>query len=179
MTMATRPVASVRDVLYDQNPTEQIAQSLRDHHLSTGGLPALRRLTPRVIDEIDRRIAGHVSTLADVPIGEVVLARLRSHRAISEAIRRADQPADTVELAHHRIVVTYQPRIDVLLEEQPVWSIDVELALEISIESAVVAVRAGRLVSVTVGDCDCVATLAVNGTELAQGTARLAAGMQL
>jgi hypothetical protein len=182
MTMVTRPVASVRDVLYDGNATDQIARSMRDHQLSSGVRPALSRLAPRVIDEIDRRIAVHVSALAEISIGEVALNGLRSHAAIPDAIRRSEQcPATPViaTLARHRIAVTYQPRIDVLLEDQPVWTIDIELALVLTVESAVAAIRAGRLASVTLGDCDCAATLGVNNVELAHGEARLPTGMQL
>jgi hypothetical protein len=147
-----------------------------------------RRLAPDTVDEL---LAGTSSALrgaARTEVGRViddilrmdtldaVMLGWRKHRLLTEAARRTVASPDrreVVELARHRIAGSYQPRIDVFVDNVKVGQIDLALNISATVIGMCGVVSDGRLVALRSGHIDLAAILRCEGLALVKGERRI------
>lgn len=107
------------------------------------------------------------ATLSTVDLAAVLAAGWSHYAALRDAGRAtlADPAVSrVVELARHEITSEQHPYVDVLVDEVPVTRVNLQVRLVLVIVGLAATVRAGRLVTLTGGDCEATASFAVEGT---------------
>ena len=145
-------------------------------------------LDPEVVDDLltnaSSTLRGAAATEVGRAIGAVVNMDVidalalgwRKHGLLAEAARRTvSSPGsqEVVELASHRITSSYNPNIEVLLDDHRVGQIDVSLILTANVVGLVGVVTRGRLTSLKSGHIDLSAVLKCQGADLAKGERRI------
>jgi hypothetical protein len=93
----------------------------------------------------------------------------RGHNELTAAARRTLAAPDSTELvrpATHRITVTRQPYVRIVVNGQSVADVELGLTLVFDISAMTAGVSAGQLVALHSGRCSITATLAIQGTEV-------------
>jgi len=121
--------------------------------------------------EVMRTIDG----LLDLDLGALVVAGWKKHAALTaaaEQTRAVPGTSAVVTLAEHTVSSTHKPHVDLLVREKRVARVHVELSVQITVRGLAATIRGGRLVSLTGGQGEISARLAVEDRELAHRTAR-------
>jgi len=120
-------------------------------------------------------IAATVALL-DFNMIELLVDGWREHGDLTHAARRTLAKPGTKELvalATHRITVSQQPSIDILLNGQVEATLHLALTLEFDVSAAVAEVSEGMMVALHSGRCDITATLTVEGADALDGHKRI------
>jgi hypothetical protein len=78
-----------------------------------------------------------------------------------------------VSLASHRVRMSQQPSVAVLVDGRQVASLRLSLSLVFDVKALLARVRAGRLAAVLAGSCDVTAALAIDDIDIASRQAHL------
>ncbi len=117
--------------------------------------------------------AATAAGLLDVRLDGLLLSGWRLHHDLTGAARRTlASPGSTelVDLIRHQVTAAQEPSVAVLVDGRQVATIQLGLTVEFDISALVAAVKAGLLVAVHAGSCDVTATLAIQGTEVQNGS---------
>lgn len=154
----------------DQDTGQALAQAL-DHSGVLGSLDSsLRQVSQAGRQAADRQVIDLAQGLLDLDLGDLVVAGWQKEGELAAAAERTAADPDrseVVELASHRITSRHRPRVDLLINDVHVATVGFELGLEFLIKALVASVRGGQVVSLYSGSCEAIATLAVEGVQVA------------
>ncbi len=190
MTTATLDdTATVRDLLFGgvpREPTDMLAESLREHGTIRALIPGLRSLTAAV----DREVAAAMDGLLSLNLADMVAAGWKKYEALRQAARRTrDAPTteEIVALATHMIESSHHPTVELFIDGKSIASIEIELRIAFTMAGVLAVVRQARLTEVRTGTCTVTGSLAVQQTLITKrqrrfdlaGAVRLGHGVQL
>jgi hypothetical protein len=159
---------------------EELSRSLSERGVARTGLHGLRRLSGSALGAVDREIANVTNGLLDLDIGDVLVSGWRKYGSLREAARHtlaAPGSEEVVILATHRIVATFRPCVDLLVDGVKVNTFEFELTLVLDLDGLVAVVRDGRLEALRGGDCVLTATLSLEGGQLARRQGHIDPGL--
>ena len=175
--LPTRPDTALT-VLF--GPDEKNLDRLRDTILATGtGASldrALRKLPPPTRDAAAREVTTATAELLDINLIDVLLRGWREYADLTSAARRtlaAPDATELVSLASHRVRMSQQPSVAVLVDGHQVANLCMGLLLVFDLNAVLARVRAGRLAAVISGSCDVTATLAIDDIDIVSKQAHL------
>jgi hypothetical protein len=184
--MTTAPLddtATVRDLLFGdvpREPTNMLAESLREHGIIRALIPGLPRLTAAV----DREVAAATDGLLSLDLADMVAAGWKKYEALRQAARRTrDAPTteEIVALATHMIESSHHPTVELFIDGKSVATIEIELKIAFTMAGVLAVVRQARLTEVRTGTCTVTGSLAVQQTWITKRQRRfdLAAAVRL
>lgn len=116
-------------------------------------------------------IAKDILAYLDVPIGSLAASAYEKHERMERAKRETAQAPGSrqvVQLMEHKITNELKPRIEMEVKGVTQTLLGLELATELSVESATAVVESGRLVDIAPGSAKVSVTLSAGGVELAK-----------
>jgi hypothetical protein len=136
----------------------------------------LKRLPPPMRDAAAREVTTATAELLDINLVDVLLRGWREYADLTSAARRtlaAPGTTELVSLASHRVSMSQQPSVAVLVDGRQVANLRLGLSLAFEVKAVLARVRAGRLVAVVSGSCDVTATLAIDDIDIVSRRAQL------
>lgn len=172
------PTLTLRDVFLPDGDAVSLDWSAVD-----GGtkLTELKAKLASVASEIPWRFANDsilrkVPSLLNVGLLDDVLLKVWNKGKLFQKYldpeKYAAQDAVHVALAEHTVKSEHHPRLEILLNGEPVGTIDFEVTVEIEVKGAVVEVRDGRIWKISAGDLQLEGELACEGVILAQAKSK-------
>ena len=128
-----------------------------------GGVPS--GLVGAASDEVGSIVAG----LLEMDVFDLLVAGWRKHAALMAAARQTlETPGEeqVVELATHRVTSTHRPRIELVVDDVVVGSVDVQIDVSFVLHAVRAVVSAGRLTAVRSGLVDLGAELSCEGVPI-------------
>ncbi len=177
----TSTVASRREtaaaLLFGASKESQEAAAQRDlgPHLRKN-LGVLARLPETIRDRAVAAIIAATMVLLQFDVIELLVDGWREHHDLTDAARHTLAKTGSTELvvlATHRITVSQQPSVDLVLNGERVETVQLELTIQFDISAAVAGVIAGMMTALHSGRCDITATLAIQGAEAIQRQKRI------
>jgi hypothetical protein len=169
MTTAPARPDTVLTLLF--GPAEQQLDTLTRAiatNASTGS--ALEKLPQAARDIAAREAAAVTAGLLDINLADLLLAGWREYQDLTSAARRtlaAPGSSELVQLATHRVTLSQQPYVAVLVDGHQIARVQIGLSVVFDLSAVLARVRAGYLAGVHAGNCDITATLAINDEEVA------------
>ena len=159
------------DLLF--GPDADAAETLAREILSPGGDQNLGRALAD-LSETTRKAAVQeaatiVAALLKVDLIGVLVRGWREHRDIVSAARRtlaAPGSTELVSMSAHEVTVDQRPSVSVLVDGQPVATLQLGLSIVFDVNALLLGISGGRLMAVHSGRCEITATLAVQGADL-------------
>jgi hypothetical protein len=159
------------DLLF--GPDADAAETLSREILSPGGDQNLGRALAD-LSETTRKAAVQeaattVAALLKVDLIGVLVRGWREHWDIVSAARRtlaAPGSTELVSMSAHEVTVDQRPSVSVLVDGQPVATLQLGLSIVFDVNALLLGISGGRLVTVHSGRCEITATLAVQGADL-------------
>jgi len=130
---------------------------------------ALKKLPPPTRDVAAREVTTATAELLDINLVDVLLRGWREYADLTSAARRTLAAPDTselVSLTSHRVRMSQQPSVAVLVDGRQVADLRLGLSLVFEVKAVLARVRAGQLVAVVSGNCDVTATLAIDDVDI-------------
>ncbi|GAA2027562.1 hypothetical protein GCM10009819_08770 [Agromyces tropicus] len=153
-----------------------LARVADEQGVGAAATEAIARLTAAgggfVCDEVGKM----ADSLLDLDVTDVLAHAWDRAKAIDEAraTSRVEPGTETiVPLATHTATAKYEPRVDVVIDEVPITSVDLEAKLELTLRGALLAFRGGELASVRSGDLEVTGTLSCEGVRIGRRTTTL------
>jgi len=118
---------------------------------------------------LGREVATAADSLLGLDLGTMLTAGWRTHRALRAAAQAtvADPEAtEVVELASHRITSTYQPRIDIYVNDEKAYELQLTLSVRFDVHSLLATVRLAHAVELRCGQLDVTIQLSWSGGTL-------------
>jgi hypothetical protein len=161
-------------------PGDRTPDTLMDTILTAGSGGdldrALKKLPPLTRDAAAREVTTATAELLDINLIDVLLRGWREYADLTSAARRtlaAPGTTELVSLASHRVTMSQQPSVAVLVDGRQVANLRLGLSLVFEVKAVLARVRAGRLVAVISGSCDVTATLAIDDIDIVSKQAHL------
>ena len=159
------------DLLF--GPDADAAEILAGEILSPGGDQNLGRALAD-LSETTRKAAVQeaavtVAALLKVDLIDALARGWREHRDIVSAARRtlaAPGSTELVSMSAHEVTVDQRPSVSVLVDGQPVATLQLGLSIVFDVNALLLGISGGRLAAVHSGRCEITATLAVQGADL-------------
>ena len=159
------------DLLF--GPDADAGETLAGEILSPGGDQNLGRALAD-LSETTRKAAVQeaattVAALLKVDLIGVLVRGWREHRDIVSAARRtlaAPGSTELVSMSAHEVTVDQRPSVSVLVDGQPVATLQLGLSIVFDVHALLLGISSGRLITVHSGRCEITATLAVQGADL-------------
>jgi hypothetical protein len=155
---------------------EVLADKLNEHDVARSALGGLHRLSGSALGTVNREIATIADGLLDLDLGGSLVSAWRKYSDLTRAAERtlaAPDSEEIVALASHRVIWTYRPYIDLLVDGKRIATIAFELRVLFDLHRVVAVVRLGGLVALRGGDCVIAAALTVEGQQVAQHQGRV------
>ena len=130
---------------------------------------ALAHLSETTRKAAAQEAATTMAALLKVDLIGVLVRGWREHRDIVSAARRtlaAPGSTELVSMSAHEVTVDQRPSVSVLVDGQPVATLQFGLSIVFDVHALLLVISGGRLVAVRSGRCEITATLAVQGTDL-------------
>lgn len=167
-------------------PTDVLAESLREHGTIRALIPGLPGLTGAV----GREVAAATDGLLSLNLADPAAAGWKKYEALRQAARRTrDAPTteEIVALATHRIESSLHPTIELFIDGKSVGTIDVKLSVAFDMAGVLAVVRQARLTAIRSGTCTVTGSLAMQQTVITKrqrrfdlpGAVRLHGGVPL
>lgn len=137
---------------------------------------ALQELPPAARATAVKDVKATAADLLDLNLVDMLIAGWRTYHDLTSAARRTlAEPGskELVSLVTHRVTAEQQPSVRVLLNGQPVATVELKLSVDFDVSALLCEITGGRLVAIHAGRCDITATLAVDGIDVATGQSRL------
>jgi len=126
---------------------------------------ALKKLPPLTRDAAAREVRTAAAEVLDINLIDVLLRGWREYADLTSAARRtlaAPGATELVSLASHRVKMSQQPSVALLVDGRQVANLHLGLSLVFEVKAMLARVRAGRMAAVLSGSCDVTATLAID-----------------
>jgi len=127
---------------------------------------------------VGRAVGSAADTLLDLDLGEMLLAGWRTYEALRKAARSTvTEPSSTelVELASHRITSTYEPHVDLYVDDKKLYELKLTLSVLFEVHSLIATVRAAHLVDLQCGRCDVTGKMSWSGGTLLEKSGQIEA----
>jgi hypothetical protein len=154
-------------------PGDKTPDALMDTILTAGSAGdldrALKKLPPPTRDAAAREVTTATAELLDINLIDVLLRGWREYADLTSAARRtlaAPGATELVSLASHRVRMSQQPSVAVLVDGRQVANLRLGLLLVFDLKAVLARVSAGRLAAVISGSCDVTATLAIDDIDV-------------
>jgi hypothetical protein len=175
-TVASRRETAVA-LLFGANKESQEAAAQRDlgPHLRRN-LGVLARLPETMRDRAVAAIIAATVVLLQFDVIELLVDGWREHHDLTDAARHTlakTGSTELVALATHRITLSQQPSVDLVLNGERVETVQLELTIQFDISAAVAGVFAGMMTALHSGRCDITTSLAIQGAEAIQRQKRI------
>jgi hypothetical protein len=174
---------SLRSVLFSADDAPAVLRrSLREQGTLGKVTHALAGLPEDSRDAASGGLGEVVAELLDVDLIDVLkLGWQKTVLLRDAAVRTLENPGsqEIVDLATHRITSTHEPRVDVLIDEVPVFTIHLRIELRIVLRAIRGVVEAGRLVALTSGTADITAELFCEGESIRSVSSELDLHLEL
>ena len=177
MTAAPTRPDTVLTLLF--GPGGQALDTLTHAITSAGGGNldrAVEKLPQAASDAAAREITAATAGLLDINLIDLLVAGWREYQDLTSAARRtlaAPGSTELVQLATHRVSVSQQPYVALLIDGHQVATVQLGLSVTFDVSAMLARVRAGKLAGVRAGSCDITATLAINDIDVASKQAHL------
>lgn len=124
----------------------------------------------QIVQQVRKELASITAELAETDLAAILFKGWEKHKELRAAGQRSltEGKDVTVSLANHDVTFTKRPKIEVLLEEQPLTTIDCEFKAALTVEGLVAVVRAGALQKIEAGSCTITVSFAMEGVDLAK-----------
>jgi hypothetical protein len=170
MTSPYSPV-TVRAVLFGQqeNAVTALAEGLSSDQVGA----ALREVSQATRAAAVRELSTIGAGLLDLDMGSLLVMGWRKYSALTEAARRtAETPRseEIVDIVTHRISAACHPKIELLVNEIRVATIDFDLQAEFKVKALTAVIKAGHLVAIDCGHCETTVSLAIEDIAVATRT---------
>jgi hypothetical protein len=159
------------DVLF--GPDADAAEILAGEILSHGGDQNLGRALAHLPETARKAAVQEAATTAAallmVDLIDVLVRGWREHQDIVSAARRtlaAPGSTELVSMSAHEVTVDQRPSVSVLVDGQPVTTLQLGLSIVFDVNALLLGISGGRLVAVHSGRCEITATLAVQDSDL-------------
>ena len=129
---------------------------------------------------IFREIIERLDDVLDIGLPDILFRAWEKSDEIDKALKESrNQPTVTslVPLAEHSIKSLHKPHIQVLYNGEELANIEVEIALVLKIEAAIVKITAGQIKRISAGSCNVSGSIAVENIKVfdfSSGKIRLA-----
>ncbi|WP_160112803.1 DUF2510 domain-containing protein [Mycobacterium sp. 3519A] len=163
--------ATARELLFGgelKEPTEVIAESLRDHDVvkpQVSGFPALTAA-------VEHEVASTAHSFLSLDLLDLLVAGWKRYEALAEAARRTrDAPPTTEEvvaLVAHRVESSHDLKVELLVDGRSVGTVNMQLSIAFDLVGLLVVVRQGRLVAVRSGKCTVIGTMTIEQAVVAE-----------
>lgn len=165
---------TVRWLLFgDPERQEQAEASLADvldeNDVLGSAEAAVQHLSGAANKALGREISNVISGLCELDLVDILVGGWRKHQQLVEAAKRTLDTTDAeeiVDLATHRISLSHEPKIDILLDSVRVAQVDIKISIEVTVKGLAATVERGRLVALDAGRCLFGAALTVQKAEL-------------
>jgi len=137
---------------------------------------ALKKLPPPTRDAATREVTTATAELLSVSPIEVLIYGWREYADLTSAARRTLKKSgstELVKLGSHRVTMSQQPSVAVLVDGHQVATLRLGLSLVFEVSPLLARIRDGLLVAVLSGNCDVTATLAMDSIDVASRQAHL------
>jgi hypothetical protein len=137
---------------------------------------ALQNLPSAVHATAVKEVKATAADLLDFNLVDMLIAGWRTYHDLTSAARRTlAEPGskELVSLVTHRVTVEQQPSIRVLVNGQPVVTVQLKFSVGFDVSALLAEIIDGRLTALHTGRCDITVTLAVDGIDVATGRSRL------
>jgi hypothetical protein len=135
---------------------------------------AIQQLPAPTRSAAARELTAATAGLLDVDVVYLLVSGWRKHHELIAAARstlKEKGSTELVQLVSHRVTVSRQPRVDIMVDGKRVATIQLSLSLVFDVSAALARVKGGKLTGILTGSCDVTATLAIDGAEAATGNA--------
>jgi hypothetical protein len=123
-----------------------------------------------------REVASATGGLLDLDLGAMLIAGWRTYDALCTAAQAtiADpRSTELVELTSHRIRWTYQPHVDVYVNDKKVYELALTLSAIFHVHSLIATVQLAHIVALQGGRCDLTIQLSWTGGILLERSAQI------
>ena len=177
MTHSTRP-SGPRDLagwlLADPRTAHSAEQALAEEAVTNKpGSKPLAQLGQIGRASLGRQLVDALRAVLDEDVMSLLLKGWAKHRRLVEAAADTAREPDTerlVALAEHRITLTHDPTVDVLLDGVRLVTLSARVEAIFEVGKVEAVVRAGRLVQARAGHSTVIASVAVEEHEIARRT---------
>jgi hypothetical protein len=166
MTPATTQTGlTVRTFLLGSGPeddTTRIRQLLSENDVMGRCGKDLTRLTQQGREAAEEQLASVTAGLLDRDLGDLLIYSWRTReRLVQAALETRQIPGrqDVVQLGTHRITSTYNPAVELLVDNVRVHTFRFHLTVIFDIDEAVLVIRDGLLAALKAGDGTVTGTL--------------------
>ena len=170
MTSPYSPI-TVRAVLFGQqeNAVTALAEGLSSDQVGA----ALHEVPEANRDAAVRELSTIGAGLLDLDVGSLLVMGWRKYAALTEAAQRtAEAPGseEIVDIVTHRISAGCHPKIDILVNEIRVATIDFDLQAEFEVKALTAVIKDGHLVAIDCGHSQTTVSLAIEDIAVATRT---------
>jgi hypothetical protein len=119
-----------------------------------GAIPG--RLSGPARAALGAELSAAAGGLLEEDLGSILLSGLMGYHCLVAAARETAADADVtrlVTLDDHLVRVSYDPHLDVLVDQEPVYELRLCLSVTFTVQGLAATVRAGRLAHVRVARC--------------------------
>jgi hypothetical protein len=148
----------VRTFLLDSGPeddTIRIRQLLSENDVVGRCGKDLTRLTQQGREAAEEQLASATAGLLDLDLGDLLIYGWRTRERLIKAARETRQipgRQGVVQLGTHRITSTYNPTVELLIDDVRVHTFRFQLTVIFDIDVAALIVRDGLLTALKAGD---------------------------
>ncbi|MEA5115602.1 MAG: hypothetical protein VB050_16410 [Geobacteraceae bacterium] len=101
-------------------------------------------------------LLNKIGDVLDIRLTDILVAAWQKYRQIRKySDSAAYPPGETflVPLAEHTVRSTHHPRIEILVDDHPVATVDLEIEIALTLEEAILKISDGKIKGVTTGAC--------------------------
>jgi hypothetical protein len=170
-----RPL-SAADLLFSQSEGAAggLATLSAEANANLGG--AVRNLPPMTRRKAVTQVREAAAGLLDIKLTDILIAGWSQYHDLTSAARRtlaAPGSSELVTVVTHQVTAAQQPFVNVFVDGQLLATIRLTVTVVFDVSALIAGISAGRLVAVHAGHCDISVTLAIDGVDVATGSARL------
>jgi hypothetical protein len=148
-----------------------IRQLLSERDIVRGCGGDLTRLTQQGREAVEEQLASVTAGLLDLDLGDLLIGAWRSRERLVEAARqtrRRPGRREVVQLGAHRVTLSRNPTIELLIDGVRVHTFRFQLTVIFDVEVAALVIRDGLLTALKAGDgaVACTLTLEMPGADV-------------
>jgi hypothetical protein len=131
---------------------------------------ALKKLPPPARDAAAREVTAATAELLNINLIDVLIHGWRDYADLTSAARRTLAAPGSIELVNlisHRVSMSQQPSVAVLVDGHQVATLRLRMSLVFDVSAMLARIRAGLLAAILAGRCDVTAALAIDDIDVA------------
>ncbi|RXZ48385.1 hypothetical protein [Agromyces binzhouensis] len=167
---------TVRDLVLEPghvSVSSEVARIAADRDVGGEVAKVVARMATAGKDYLAGEVGEVADGLLDLDVTDVIAHSWDRHRAIGEAKEWSAKNPDgemVVPLVTHTVKWSYEPSVEVKVDEVPITSVALAVALDTTVKGAVIAFRRGEVADVRTGTVEVRAKVECEGVKLAERT---------